>query len=63
MEYSYKEVLFSQKSDYQMVEIVDTEDFGRILVLDGINNFSEVDKIGYTHALLNTPHENYQAKG
>jgi spermidine synthase len=60
VEYGYKEVLFSQQSPFQLIEIVDTVDFGRLLLLDGLTNLAELDTEAYTHTLMNLPHEDYK---
>ena len=50
-----KPSLFS-RSKYQHVQIFDTVDNGKVLVLDGLVQLAESDKEGYTHALMNLPH-------
>lgn len=62
VEYNYKEVLFSDRSPYQQIQIVDTIDFGRFLLLDEMANLAEGDTVQYTHSLMNLPHENYKGK-
>lgn len=59
LEYKFDKVLFSQQSEFQLIQIVDTPDFGRLLVLNEMANLAEADKIEYTHSLMNLPHENY----
>ena len=59
LEYNFDEVLFSKQSDFQMIQIVETKDFGRILILDEMVNLAEKDKVEYTHTLMNLPNENY----
>ena len=51
----YEPNLFS-RSKYQHVQIFDTVDNGKVLVLDGLVQLAESDKEGYTHALMNLPH-------
>jgi len=62
IEYKFDNVLFSKQSDFQMVQVVDTTDFGRMLILDHFANLAESDTETYTHSLMNKPHENYKDK-
>jgi len=62
LEYSFDEVLFSKQSDFQLIQIVETRDFGRLLVLNEMANLAENDKVEYTHTLMNLPNENYGGK-
>lgn len=55
MEYPLREVLFDRQSDIQRVQIVDSVDHGRILVLDGFVNIAESDTESYTHKLMGLP--------
>jgi len=43
--FKVKEVIYREKSKYQMVEIFDTEDWGKILILDGCIMLTERDDI------------------
>lgn len=52
IEYGFKEVCFSQRSEYQLVQIANTNDFGRFLILDGLVNYAESDRVDYTHNLM-----------
>ncbi len=61
VEYGFKKILFSGRSKFQDVLVVDTVDFGALLVLDGMTNLAESDTYGYTHALMNLPNEDYKA--
>ena len=47
-----KSTLFSQKSTYQEVEVVDTIGFGRVLVIDGVFMTSEYDEFLYHEMLV-----------
>lgn len=47
-----KRVLYSSRSKYQQIEIVETHDFGRLLLLDGKSQSSEVDEFVYHEALV-----------
>ena len=49
-----KETLFSAQSAYQKVEVIDTEGFGRVLVIDGVFMTSEYDEFLY-HEMLAHP--------
>lgn len=62
VEYGFQEVLFRQRSPHQLVEIVETTDFGRILILDGLVNLAENDTEPYTHTLMNLPNEDYKVE-
>lgn len=61
-EIAYDELLFEEQSPYQLVQIAETKDFGRILIIDDIINLSEYDTAGYTHAVMNLPEENYDVR-
>ena len=62
IEYGVNKVLFAKRSPYQLVEIIDTTDFGPALILDGMINLAESDTEAYTHNLMNLPSENYKDK-
>ncbi|MEM0066488.1 MAG: polyamine aminopropyltransferase [Sulfolobales archaeon] len=47
-----KGVLVSKKSRYQQIDVVDTEEFGRVLVLDGLVQSAEVDEFYYHESLV-----------
>lgn len=47
-----KRVLVSKKSRYQQIDVVDTEEFGRVLVLDGLVQSSEADEFYYHESLV-----------
>lgn len=47
--------LFSQRSNYQLVEVFDTEMLGRVLAIDGILMTSEVDEANYHELLVQVP--------
>ena len=49
-----KETLFSGRSDYQKVEVIDTLGFGRVLVIDDVFMTSEYDEFLY-HEMLTHP--------
>jgi len=62
VEYKFSEVLFSANSPFQQIQIVDTPDFGRFLILDEMANLAESDTINYTHSLMNLPKESYKVR-
>ena len=47
-----KETLFSAQSPYQKVEVIDTESFGRVLVIDNVFMTSEYDEFLYHEMLV-----------
>ena len=51
--YSYKinDILYSGRSQYQEIQVLDSPDFGRILVLDGVVQLTERDEFFY-HEML-----------
>ena len=49
-----QEVLFSEQSDYQRVEVLQTDSWGRVLTLDGLVMLSEYDEFVY-HEMLTHP--------
>lgn len=53
--YRVKDVLYSQKSPYQMIEIVETFGHGRMLVNDGYIMLSERDEFIYHEMLAHVP--------
>jgi spermidine synthase len=55
VEYNYKQSLFDAQSNYQRVEVVETVDHGRMLILDSDKNLSEADTVSYTHTLMGLP--------
>lgn len=62
VEYGFKKVVYSARSEYQKIQIVDTVDFGRLLILDDMTNLAETDTLPYTHTLMNLPKEDYEGK-
>ena len=50
-----KEELFNKKSDYQHVVIMDTFEFGRVLVLDGYLMVTEKDEFIYHDMIVHVP--------
>merc|ERR1712004_12765 len=62
LEYKFDTVLFNKQSEFQQIQIVETQDFGRLLILNEYANLAENDRVEYTHTLMNLPHENYSGK-
>lgn len=59
--YRIKEVITSKKSPFQQVNIIDSHDFGRCLVLDGVIQTTELDGYIYNEMISHIPaatHEN-----
>ena len=47
-----RRLVASRRSKYQQIDIVDTEEFGRVLVLDGLVQSSEYDEYYYHESLV-----------
>ena len=52
IEYGIKEVVLDVKSLFQHVQINQTIDHGKMLILDGAVNLAESDTVAYTHQLM-----------
>ena len=50
-----RERLFEEQSEFQKVEVLDTPEFGRILLLDGAIMFTERDEPAYHEMLVHPP--------
>jgi len=50
-----KGVLHSSQSSFQKIEVVESLDFGRMLVLDGVINLTERDEFVYHEMLVHVP--------
>lgn len=50
-----REVLYQCKSQYQMIEIFDTYDYGKVLMLDGCMMVSEADEFFYHETISHLP--------
>ncbi|GAI58423.1 unnamed protein product, partial [marine sediment metagenome] len=50
-----KETLVSNKSPYQKINILDTYEFGKVLVLDGVVQTTERDEFIYHEMLTHLP--------
>lgn len=55
VQWKIREVLFEGKSEFQDIRIIDTHDYGRMLVLDGVVQVSEKDEAGYHEMLAHVP--------
>jgi spermidine synthase len=55
IQYRVKEVLLSEDTPYQHISIIDTYDFGRCLVLDGIMQTTELDSHMYNEMVAHVP--------
>ena len=47
--------LYSQKSDYQSIDVLETPEFGRVLVLDGNIMLTERDEFIYDEMITHVP--------
>jgi len=50
-----KETLFSKKSEFQQIDIIDTYDFGKVLVIDGWTMITEKDEFIYHEMITHVP--------
>ena len=50
-----KETLYSKKSEFQQIEVIDTYDFGRVLVIDGWTMITEKDEFIYHEMITHVP--------
>lgn len=55
LSFKVKDVLFKQKSNYQLVEIIETHDWGRMLMLDGLMMVTEKDEFFYHESITHLP--------
>ncbi|NLB89575.1 MAG: polyamine aminopropyltransferase [Syntrophomonadaceae bacterium] len=55
LHYRVKEILSSRKSPFQHVNIIDTYDFGRCLILDGVMQTTELDGYIYNEMISHVP--------
>jgi spermidine synthase len=55
MRFRVKKVLFSEKSPYQQVEVIETEGMGRMLLNDGLIMISERDEFVYHEMMAHVP--------
>lgn len=55
MSIKVKEQIYSEVSDYQRIDIFESEEFGRVLALDGIINLTEKDEFIYHEMITHIP--------
>ncbi|SEG03916.1 spermidine synthase [Caloramator fervidus] len=53
--YKIKDILYSAKSKYQEVQIVDSVDFGKMLLIDGVVQTTEKDGFIYNEMIAHVP--------
>lgn len=61
MEYDFDQLLFHKRSEFQDVKIISSPSLGNTLLLDNLQNISEVD-IPYTHTLMDKGKMSYKDK-
>ena len=55
MEHTVTEYYFSQKTEYQQVDVFETAEFGTVLALGGVVNVTERDELGYHEMIAHVP--------
>ena len=55
LEFDINDVLYSEQSPFQKVEVVDSKGFGKILLLDGFVMLTERDEFVYHEMIAHTP--------
>lgn len=50
-----KETLYSKKSQFQQIDVIDTYDFGKVLVIDGWTMITEKDEFIYHEMITHVP--------
>lgn len=55
LNFEVKKVLFSSHSEFQKIEIVETESFGRVLIIDDFIMLTERDEFVYHEMIAHTP--------
>ena len=53
--YKLKGILFSKQTPFQLIEVVDSYDYGRMLVLDGCVNVCDRDEANYHETIAHIP--------
>ena len=51
----YSEILVDEQSEFQHIQVYQTEYFGKVLVLDGIIQLTEMDNMGYHEMIVHVP--------
>ena len=54
-QYRVEKQLFSRQSDYQRIDVFQTKEFGKVIVLDGEIIFSEADEFIYNEMVVHVP--------
>lgn len=54
-EIGIKDIVFREKSDFQLIEVVDTIPFGRALITDGLLMITEMDEKIYHEMMVHVP--------
>jgi len=54
-QFSISDILYSGKSEFQSIQVIDTPSFGRCLILDGKIQCSEADEFIYHESLVHPP--------
>jgi len=52
---NYTEILHEEQTPYQHIQVIQTEFFGRVLLLDGIIQLTELDNMGYHEMMTHVP--------
>lgn len=55
VEYKVEEKLFEQKSNFQLIQIFKSKDFGNILVIDGDVQLTQLDQMNYHEMISHVP--------
>ncbi len=51
----YSEILVDEQSEFQHIQVYQTQYFGKVLVLDGIIQLTEMDNMGYHEMIVHVP--------
>ena len=51
----YHEMLHDERTEYQHLQVFSTEYFGKILILDGVIQLTELDNAGYHEMIAHIP--------
>lgn len=55
LRFRVRDTLFSQKSPFQQIDIVETDGHGRLLLIDGVFMLSEIDEFVYHEMIAHVP--------
>lgn len=50
-----QEILLDEQTDYQHIQVIDTDFFGKVLLLDGVIQLTEFDNAGYHEMITHVP--------